>query len=153
MNRLWTLSSSHCWGIICALTWDCLCVFLCYCHLRRTEASNILFPTSCSACQRWRPNSQPWRANDQKVIETAGGWLKASLLKPNKGLEFDPQNLGKGRKRDLIPRSGPLTFICVLACAPPHARTQSLFLNKNEWRETFKSFVGTCTANHRRGYG
>lgn len=90
--------------------------------------SNILFPTWCSAGQRWRPNSQPWRANDQKVIETAGGWLKASLQKPNKGLEFDPQNLGKGRQRDLIPRSCPLTFICVLTCAPPHKHTQSFFL-------------------------
>lgn len=92
-----------------------------------TEVCNTFFPTWCSACQKWKPNSQPWRANDQKVIETAGGWVKALLQKPNKGLELNPQNLGKGRKRDLIPRSCPLTFMCVLACAP-HAHTQSSFL-------------------------
>lgn len=69
-----------------------LALFLC-----EIEASNTLFPIWFSACQRQRANSQPLKANGQRVIEMAGGWLKALLQKPSEGLVFSPQYLDKGR--------------------------------------------------------
>lgn len=40
--------------------------------------------------------------------------------------EFDTQNLGKGRRRETIPQSCPLTLTHAVAHAPPPVRIKAL---------------------------